>query len=328
MREKILKVLKEKRGEFVSGQDLSNKLNVSRTAIWKYINILKEEGYSIESITRKGHRLLSSPDVLSEEEVKEYLKTKYIGRNILYYDSIDSTNNEAKNIASKGNEEGTVVIAEEQIQGRGRLGKNWTSPKGKGIWMSIVVRPDIEPMDASKITQITAASVYRAMKEMEIEVSIKWPNDIILNGKKVCGILTEMSGEMMKINYLVIGIGVNVNIEDDEFPDEVKEKATSLKRELGKTINRKALVGKILNNFEYFYEEMTIKNNIEEAINICREKSILIGKKVRVIQKNQELERVAVGLTDDGELLVKDEDGNITKLISGEVSVRGEKGYV
>lgn len=328
MKEKIIKALKDNKGEFISGQDLSDKLSVSRTSIWKHINSLKEEGYNIESISRKGHRLISSPDIINGDEIREYLNTKYIGRKILHFDSIDSTNIKAKEIAMSNNEEGIVIISEEQTKARGRLGRNWSSPKGKGIWMSIIVRPDINPLDASKITQITAATIYNAMNEMDIEVSIKWPNDIILNSKKVCGILTEMSAEIMQINYLVIGIGVNVNIESNEFPEEIFAKATSLKAELKREINRKELVGRILNNFEYFYEQMIIKGTIKEALDICREKSILIGKKVRVIQKNQSVERIAVDLNEDGELLVKDEKGEITKLISGEVSVRGENGYV
>ncbi len=328
MKRRIVEVLKESKGEFISGQSLSDELNVSRTSISNYMNALKEEGYEIESISRRGHRLISSPDILTREEIAEYLETRYIGQKICYYESIDSTNKYAKQIATEENSEGIVVISEEQTEGRGRLGRDWTSPKGKGVWMSIIVKPDIEPIDASKLTQITAASVYSAFKCMGIDTQIKWPNDIILNDKKVCGILTEMSSEMMQINYMVIGIGINVNLEQGDIPEDIREKATSLKIETGLSVNRKELVGKILNKFEYFYDLLTEKEDISEAIDICRSKSILIGKNIRVIEKKRELKRQAIDLTERGELIVKDEDGNTSVVVSGEVSVRGEHGYV
>lgn len=328
MKRRIVEVLKENEGEFISGQTLSDELDVSRTSISNYMNALKEEGYEIESISRRGHRLISSPDILTREEIVQYLDTRYIGQQILYYESIDSTNKYAKQIATEENSEGIVVISEEQTEGRGRLGRNWTSPKGKGVWMSIIVKPDIEPIDASKVTQITAASIYSALREMGIETQIKWPNDIILNNKKVCGILTEMSSEMMQINYMVIGIGINANLEQDDIPEDIREKATSIKIETGVNIDRKELVGKILNKFEYFYDLLAGQDDIREALEICRAKSILIGKNIRVIEKKRELKRQAIDLTERGELIVKDEDGNTSVIVSGEVSVRGENGYV
>lgn len=328
MKNRVIEVLKENVGEFVSGQLLSDELSVSRTSIWNYINALKEEGYDIESISRRGHRLIDCPDILTREEIAEYLHTKVIGNNVRYFSQVDSTNKTAKEIASTENGHGTVVIAEEQTEGRGRLGRSWSSPKHKGIWMSILVRPDISPTDATKVTQITAASIYKALSEMGIETKIKWPNDIILNRKKVCGILTEMSSEMMQINYMVIGIGINVNQDKEEMPCDLREKATSLKIEAGEDVSRKELVGRILNNFEYFYNDLAVRGDIKEALDICRSKSILLGKRVRVIQRGETLEREAVGLTDEGELVVKDEYGNTSVIVSGEVSVRGEFGYV
>ncbi|KNF07823.1 bifunctional ligase/repressor BirA [Gottschalkia purinilytica] len=328
MKEAIIRILKENEEEFISGQEISNKLNVSRTAIWKYIKLLKEEGYNIDSVSRKGYRLLSSPDIVTYEEIKPFLNTKNIGKKIIHFDSINSTNIKGKALADNGEEEGVVVIAEEQTGGKGRLGRNWVSPKGKGIWMSIILRPNIDPMDATKITQIAAASVYTGLEEIGIESHIKWPNDIVLNGKKICGILTEMSGEMIKINYLVVGIGINANIDYNDFPKEVREKATSIKEELGKEVSRKQIIGNILNNFEKLYNEFLEKGNIESSIKICRDRSILIGKKIKIISKGKEIERLAVDITDTGELIVKDNLGEITKIISGEVSVRGINGYV
>ena len=328
MKRRVVEVLKENKGKFISGQKLSEELNVSRTSVWKYMNSLKEEGYNIESISRKGHRLISSPDILTSEEIAQHLNTKNIGRDIRYYETIESTNKTAKQIAQQEDKEGTVIISEEQTEGRGRLGRNWTSPKGKGIWMSIVIKPNIAPTDASKVTQLTAAAVYSALSEMGIETQIKWPNDIILNEKKVCGILTEMSSEMMQINYMVVGIGINVNLDLEDIPDDIREKATSLKIEIEEKIDRKELIGKILNKFEYFYELFINEGDISEAISVCRERSILIGKNIRVIERKQELQREAIDLTENGELVVKDEFGNTSVVISGEVSVRGEHGYV
>lgn len=328
MKNRIVEVLKENKGKFISGQALSDELDVSRTSISNHMKTLKEEGYKIESVSRRGHKLISSPDILTKEELVEHLTTKYIGQKIYYHQSLESTNNLAKQIAKEHKGEGAVVISEEQTQGRGRLGRSWTSPRKKGVWMSIVLKPKIEPTEASKLTQITAASVYRALSEMGVETSIKWPNDIILNDKKLCGILTEMSSEMIQINYMVVGIGINVNLSLEDIPVDIREKATSLKIEYGKDFNRKELVARILNNFEYFYDLFTCRGDISEAIAICREKSILIGKKVRVIERNNEIEREAIDLTDKGELVVKDSKGDTSVLISGEVSVRGKHGYV
>lgn len=327
MKKKIIMVLKANRGEYVSGQMLSDQLKVSRTSISKYMTSLKEEGYEIESVSRKGHKLISSPDVLTKEEISEHLKTQTIGNTIYYYNTLDSTNRLSKDIAMD-EDEGTVIIANQQSDGRGRLGREWTSPSGTGIWMSIIVKPKINPMDASKVTQITAASVYNAMADMGIETSIKWPNDIILNGKKIAGILTEMTSEMMQINYMVIGIGINVNLDIEDIPENIREKASSLKIETGQDIDRKELVGRILNNFEYFYKKLILSGDIAEAIEICKSKSILIGKNIRVISRSSEVERLATGLTDSGELIVEDEFGNKETIISGEVSVRGKDGYV
>lgn len=328
MKEQIINLLKENENTFVSGQKISESLGVSRAAIWKYINSIKEDGYEIESVSRKGYKLISSPDLLTYEEIKNKLNTKYIGNNIIHLDSVDSTNDEAKKRAREGAKEGTVVIAEEQTKGRGRLGRNWTSPKYKGIWMSIILRPDIDPMKVSKVTQIGAAAVTMAAEEMGIETFIKWPNDIIMNGKKVCGILTEMSGELTKVNYVIMGIGINANIEKEEFPEEIQVVASSLKIEKGQYVKRKELVSKVLNNFENLYDEFINEGKIDKSIEICREKSILIGKQVRIIEREKETKAKVLDLNKDGKLIVQYEDGKVEEIISGEISVRGLNGYV
>lgn len=328
MKEEILHLLKNSGREFLSGEDISKEFGVTRAAIWKYINSLREEGYTIESVSRKGYRIVESPDTLTEEEVDEYLHTKYMGRNIVHFETIDSTNTKAKELAAEGQPGGTVIISEEQTQGKGRLGRNWTSPKNKGIWMSIILRPDIDPIKVCMVTQVAAAAVVKAIEEIGIEGYIKWPNDIVVQGKKVCGILTEMSGELDKVNYVILGIGINVNLEKRNFSGELKDIATSLKIEKGKSINRKDLVAKILNNFENLYESFVKQGDIEKSLDICRERSILLGKKIQIILRNEVIKAKAITIDEEGRLVVRGQDGKEEKIISGEVSIRGMYGYV
>lgn len=327
MKEEILKLLKDNKGEFISGEKISEQFGVSRAAIWKYINALKEEGYEIESVPRRGYRIVSSPDILTYEEVKEYLNTRFIGRDICYFDTIDSTNIKAKELATC-RDEGTVVISEEQTLGRGRMGRNWVSPKGKGIWMSIILKPKIDPMKVAKITQIGAAAVNLTLKDLGIQSSIKWPNDIVINGKKVCGILTEMSCELNMINYVVMGIGINVNLDKEDFQGEVSKVGTSLKVETGKFVDRKKLLGTFFNRFEELYIPFVEEDNFKDTLNVCRENSILIGKEVKIIRGDEEKKGKVLDINEEGELVVSYGDGRIENVISGEVSVRGIYGYV
>jgi BirA family biotin operon repressor/biotin-[acetyl-CoA-carboxylase] ligase len=326
MKKNILKFLNEKK-DFLSGEEISKALGVSRAAIWKHINALKEDGYNIESVSRKGYRLISSPDLLTEEEIKKHIKTNEIGNKIIHFDSIDSTNTKAKELADHGEAHGTVIVSEEQISGRGRLGRSWTSPKHKGIWFSIILRPDINPAIVAKTTQVGAAAVVKAGQEMGIDFMIKWPNDIILNEKKICGILTEMSAEINNIHYIVIGIGINANLDDEDFPQELKEKASSIKIETGKKIDRKELCARIINNFETLYNGFIEDGKGLDSILVCRERSILIGKIVNVIKAGSTYQAIALDINDEGELVVKKENGDIENLFSGEISVRGQKGY-
>lgn len=328
MKEDVLSVLKANPGVYVSGQFLSTKLNVSRTSIWKYINSLKESGYIIESSSKKGYRIVSSPDLLTYDEIKPILNTKYIANNILHYDSIDSTNNKAKAAAIKDATNGTIITAEEQTSGKGRLGKNWISPKYKGIWMSIILKPDIPPVDVPKLTHVIAAAVINALKKLNIEGYIKWPNDIIVNGKKICGILTEMSGEINKTDFVVIGIGINANLESVDIPVDIKEKATSLLIETGHLIERKKLAAEVLNSFEELYDLFLNTGSIKDSIDICKKYSILLGKEIRILGRNEERFGKAVDLNNNGELIVQFSDGKTTEVISGEVSIRGLNGYI
>lgn len=323
MKDKVLNLLKKNHNLFISGETISDNLGVSRAAIWKYIKKLKEDGYVIESMSKNGYKLISSPDILTQNEIDELLSTKYIGRNIIHFDSIDSTNIKAKELASTGESNGTTVISEEQTSGRGRFGRNWHSPKYKGIWMSIILTPDIDPLNASNITLIAAAAVFKALKSLGIQTQIKWPNDIILNNKKLCGILTEMNSELNKINYIIIGIGVNVNTSVKDFLSEINSKATSLKVETGQNFSRQKLTSEILNFFEILYEEYIDKNCLDSTIQICKENSILIGKEIQLHIKGELIDAKVIDISEDGLLIVKYKNGRTQKIISGEVSMHG-----
>ncbi|WP_026895573.1 biotin--[acetyl-CoA-carboxylase] ligase [Clostridiisalibacter paucivorans] len=328
MKEKIIKYLKDNKESFMSGQQISEKLGISRTSVWKHINQLKAEGYDIKSFSRKGYKLMDIPDILTEGEIKDMLNTKFIGKHIVHFDTVKSTNVKSKELAEEGALEGTVILSEEQIGGRGRLGRDWISPKGKGIWMSVILKPNIDPIHASKITQIAAAAVYDGIKNIGLDPGIKWPNDIVLNEKKVCGILTEMSGELNKINYIVVGIGINVNLNENDIPNEIKDKATSILIEKGSKEDRKKLVSNILNKFEILYDEFIESGKLTETIDICREGSVLLGKEIRILSQGKEKDRaMAVDIDDNGQLIVEYRDKRREKLFSGEISIRGINGY-
>ncbi|KOF57780.1 MULTISPECIES: biotin--[acetyl-CoA-carboxylase] ligase [Clostridium] len=321
MKEKIIGMLKCSNNNFISGQSISEKLGITRAAVWKYINKLKEDGYVIESGSKKGYRLISCPDILTTVEIDDTLKTKYIGRNIIHFDSIECTNDLAKELAEKGAEEGTVVIAEEQTSGRGRFRREWVAAKYKSIMMSIILKPNTSSTCIYQITQIAAAAIGKAIEELNIDVGIKWPNDIIVNWRKVCGILTEASGEIDKINYVVVGIGINVNQENSDFPEAVLNKATSLRIEKNEYISRKLLLCSFFEKFETLYDEFRYNENASSSIKYCREKSILVGKKIEVERKKQIIIAEVLEIASDGSLIVKYENGIKDRLISGEVSL-------
>ncbi len=325
MKSKTLKILKDNNNDFISGEKISNEIGMTRAGVWKHIEALREEGYDIETARGKGYKLLASADILSYEEIEPYLNTKFIGRRIIHFHSIDSTNKEAKGLASSL-EEGSVLIGEEQSSGRGRLGREWISPRGKGIWMSIVLKPELEPERLSRITLIGAVSIFKALENIGIVSEIKWPNDILISKKKVGGILTEMSGELNMIHHLVMGLGINVNLDKDDIPEDLRHKASSLKIEENKKINRQRLTGDILNEFEKYYIEFKKDGSLDGVIEILRSNSALIGKEVRVISGKRERLGLARDINDRGQLLVEFEEG-IESIDSGEVSIRARNGY-
>lgn len=325
MKEKILGLLKDSTG-FVSGQEISEKFGVSRTAVWKAIRQLEDEGYVIEAVRNKGYRLLSEPDLLSESRIRQYLHTSWAGSSLLVQDVVDSTNNLAKLRAEEGAEHGLLVVGEQQTAGKGRRGRSWESRKGEGIFMTLLLKPDIEPGNASMLTLVMALAVRSALETVgKLQAQIKWPNDIVCDGKKVCGILTEMSAQMDYINHIVIGVGINIH--NEAFPDEMAHMATSVYLQTGEHINRAELIAEVMRCFEHYYEcyiETQDLRNLRDEYNLYL---VNRQRQVEVLDPKQSYIGTAIGINTAGELEVQTENG-ISHVASGEVSVRGVYGYV
>lgn len=326
MKSEILTMLCKADG-YVSGQELCKQLGVSRTTVWNVINKLKEEGYEIEAISNKGYCLKNLPDQVTQEACFCHLNTEWAGRAYYYYEEVDSTNTKAKQLGEEGAVHGTLVAAEQQSSGKGRRGRTWSSPKGDSIYMTLLLRPDIEPHKASMLTLVAALSVSDAIERITgLKTQIKWPNDIVSAGRKLCGILTEMSADMDGINYVVIGIGINCN--QAEVPKELQEVATSLKKETGQDILRSVLIAGIMERFEIYYESFMKMKNLKELKEPYESRLVNRNRQVRVLAPGREYTGISRGIDEMGELLVEDESGEVHTVFSGEVSVRGIYGYV
>ena len=325
MKEKILELLKQADG-YVSGQMICEQLNVSRTAVWKNINALKREGYQIDSVNNKGYRLISEPDLLNEMRIREYLQTKWLAKKIIYLPVTDSTNTQAKKMGEEGAEHGTLVVTQCQTAGRGRRGRSWESPEGN-VYFTFLLRPEVEISRASMITLVAALAVAKAVDDVTgLDSKIKWPNDVVANGKKLCGILTESSSDLEYINYAVVGIGINVN--QTAFPEKIAETASSLLLETGHTVDRGQLLGVFLNRFEQYYETFIQTEDMSGLRDVYNEKLVNCGREVKIIEKDRERVLKALGIDNDGGLVVENSEGERESIISGEVSVRGIYGYV
>ena len=328
----ILALLRNSK-DYVSGQQICDRFGVTRTSVWKVINQLKEEGYQIESVSRKGYRLLESPgDLLSESEISSRLTTKWAGRKLYYFDVTGSTNNDAKRLAEEGNPHGTVVVADVQNAGKGRRGRSWQTLSGTALSFTLLLRPEFAPDKASMITLVMALSVAEAVEETSgAAATIKWPNDIVLNKKKICGMLTEMTmtPEMDEIQYIVVGAGINVNNgSQEEFEEEIRKTATSLRIETGRQINRAALLEKVLVRFEDNYETFLETLDLSRLRDAYQKHLQGVGGEVRVLDPAGEYAGVSQGIDDHGELIVVKENGEKVQVYAGEVSVRGLYGYV
>ena len=333
MKKEILKALRDAGDGFVSGQSLCEKTGVTRQAVWKNIAQLKQMGYDIESIPNKGYMLAGFPDILYSEDIESRMKEGSICKRVESYDIVDSTNIRAKQLAEQGEPEGTLVIAERQSAGRGRRGRSWFSDAGTGVFMSLILRPDILPSEVSGITLIAALATAKAIEEVcSVESQIKWPNDIVLNGKKICGILTEMSAEMNCINHVVVGIGINAN--NKSFDNDISDMATSIYIQTGKKSDRAQLAAVTVDKFGEYYQEfnkaLSLKPFINEynglLVSMDKEVKILYGMKEDADEGRAEI-GIAKGIDETGALIVDTKEGT-KKIVSGEVSVRGLYGYV
>lgn len=312
---------------YISGQQICEQFQVSRTAVWKAIEQLKEEGYKIEAVRNRGYRLSESPDILSQAEIASRITGSWAGRNVSYLPVVDSTNTQAKRMGEEGAPHGTLVVAEKQKAGKGRRGRVWDSPSGKDIYMSLLLRPSLQPSSAPMLTLVMALSLAEALRqETGVDARIKWPNDIVTDGKKLCGILTEMSAEVDYIHYVVVGVGINVN--QSVFPEELRQKATSLFLEQGKEFSRSPLIAAVMERFEENYAlfmENDDLSGMQEAYNALL---VNVGAKVQVLEPHGAYTAVSSGINEKGELLVQKEDGTCETVFAGEVSVRGIYGYV
>lgn len=319
MKTKILEMLKNT-DEYISGEELSRKLGVSRTAVWKNINSLRNEGYVISSVTNKGYRLEQSPDLLDRDIITKGLHTDVVGTRIDVLRTVDSTNEEVKRRAAKGEPSGLLIAAEEQTGGKGRLGRTWSSDSG-GIYFTLLIRPDMPPSDISSVTLAAGYGVCLAVREYTgLDAKIKWPNDIIIGNKKICGILTEMAAQTDRVDYVAIGIGINVNHET--FPEEISSKASSLYIESGKKIDRNEFFRCVIRRLDEVISSFIVGTSVED-ISGFKKLCATLGRRVSVERNGSLIEGEAVDITLGGELIIRSDSGNEYIINSGEVTVQG-----
>jgi BirA family biotin operon repressor/biotin-[acetyl-CoA-carboxylase] ligase len=322
MDDAILQLLRETPSGFLSGEEISQRLKVSRTAVWKRIAHLRTIGYKIGASTRLGYRLVQSPDLLTPLEIKPLLKTKWMGKTIHHFFTLDSTNAKAYQLALKGAEEGEVVIAEFQEKGSGRLGRQWFSPSLLNLYLSVILRPKIPPHQASLITLMAAVATADAIQNFSgILPLIKWPNDILLRDRKVAGLLNEIHSEMDRIHFVILGIGVNLNMEEKMFPDEIRAVATSLMIEMGQTISRKAFLQFLLLELEKWYT-IFLRRGSTIILKAWRDRAHIKGRRVKVTSFGETLVGTAINVDLDGGLILEIGDGKRRKVVAGDIEYK------
>lgn len=319
-RDYILELLYENTDKWISGEEISNLLGISRTAVWKHINNLRESGYFIESSTKHGHKLLSTSNILNEFEIKKNLNTGFIGkRDVYFYPETDSTNIQAFKIASNGGPEGTIVIAESQTDGKGRLGRKWISPSKENIYISIILRPQIPTFTAPRLTLVTAVALSETLDSIGAPGHrIKWPNDILYNNRKLSGILTEMKGDCDGIDFIITGLGINLNSLSDSYPDEIKNSMISLKEITGTEIYRAEFLKIFLQNFETNYLYF-LQGNFLDILEKWKIKSAIINQKIKVTNYDDFFTGIVSDVTPDGNLIVQTDNG-IRQVNSGDIN--------
>ncbi|MBE0597609.1 MAG: biotin--[acetyl-CoA-carboxylase] ligase [Desulfuromonadales bacterium] len=318
-REEILRLFR-RGGDLVSGEELSRILGISRTAVWKQIRLLREQGYVIEAVPSRGYRLTSTPDLLLPAEIRAGLDTQIIGREIVYLAEADSTNLRASLLGEAGSVEGTVVIADQQSAGKGRLGRRWSSPPGVNLYTSVLLRPPISPRSAPQLTFLSAVATAWAIEETSgLEPQVKWPNDILLGGKKVAGLLNEMSAETDRVHFVVLGIGVNLNMQAGQFPQDLRYPATSLTLETGRPISRLRFARSLLHHLEGLYR-VYLEKGFTPILLAWKNLFDLAGRQVEVDLQKRRLSGVAIGIDEDGALLVRLVDGSTERVLAGDVT--------
>lgn len=323
VRDVVLEAIRAKQGEWVSGEALSKVLGVTRTTVWKRIKALQSQGYAIETSSRKGYRLVSLPDILSREEVVPGLRTKVFGqKDYFYLQEVDSTNNYAKMLAADGYPEGTAVVAEQQTAGRGRRGRSWHSRPGEGIYLSLILRPVLPLNEISRVTLAAAVAVVEVLKrEARLASGIKWPNDILVNGKKITGILTEAVTDIDGVEYIIVGIGINVNNSAADFPQEFRDTATSVREEVKQKVSRIKLLQGLLEYWESNYQQI-LNGEFNIILEKVRSLSLAIGRDVLIDSVNGAVAGRAIDIDNHGFLMVRDAHGNIHHVMSGEILMK------
>ncbi len=318
-RHHLLASLKEAHGSWVSGGDMSRKLGLSRTAVWKHVCSLRSDGYVIDSAPRKGYLLRHVIDRLLPAEIRATLQSVRLGQPVVFESQVDSTNRLARDLAIGGAVEGTIVVAESQTGGKGRKGRSWFSPAGGGVYLSLILRPRFQPADAPKMTLLAGVALAETLIPMVTSrISIKWPNDVLVGGKKIAGILVEIGTEIDVIDYMIVGVGLNVNTPPVRFPAELNGRATSLSAEVGRPLRRVEILGAFLGHFERSYDLLE-EDGFAPVIRRWRELSDMAGRHVRVRSFNRSLEGVIAGIDDDGVLLVDAGGGIAERVIAGDV---------
>ena len=318
-KDKIRKLLLASTSGYVSGGELAKTLNISRTAVWKQVKALEHEGYSIEAVPSKGYRLMARPDLINIGDVKDGLKTNVLGKDIKLYPETESTNILAMEMASQGAAEGAVIVTETQTGGKGRLGRKWISPKGN-LYFSVILRPDIPTHKAPLITLMGAVAVVSALrKQCDVQAAIKWPNDIFISGKKVGGLLTEMSAEPDRIKHIVLGIGVDVNMDVKSLPVEIQALTTTLAAETNGMLDRSILLRGLLSELDRWYQ--IFLKNPSDVLREWEELNMTIGNRVAVAGSGIALKGLAQGIDAEGRLILRLDDGTLRQVAAGDVTI-------
>lgn len=321
LRKKLLDVFSNSQDEYLSGQHLADLIGCSRTAVWKHMEELRKEGFELEAVRRKGYRITRTPERVTADEISLGLMTEFMGRHIHYEESVESTQKIAQRLVYEEAPEGTIIIAEEQLSGRGRMDRKWYSPKYTGIWLSMILRPNLPPPKAPQLTLITAVAVVQAIEEMtNLTPQIKWPNDILLNGKKVTGILTELQADADRIKSIIIGIGINVNQQVEDYPEELQPIATSLSIECNQQLKRAELVQILLLKFEKLYT-LYLEKGFYPLKLLWESYAISIGRNITARTVTGSLYGKAMGITDDGVLLIEDSAGKVHQVYSADIEL-------